>query len=61
MALPPFIRWKELTWRCSWVSERQVRLATIEPGQNCICLMGVNTFEALLSNGEIVEEGRGWE
>ena len=40
---------------------RQVRLATIEPGQNRICLIGLRTFEALLSNGEIVEASQGWE
>jgi hypothetical protein len=50
-----------LSWRCSWVSERQVRLATIEPGENQICLMAISTFEALLSSREIVEEHRGWE
>ncbi len=61
MRLPQHIRWKGLTWRSSWVNERQVRLATIQPSQNRICLMGVHTFEALLASGEIVEEQRGWE
>jgi hypothetical protein len=61
MRLPLHIRWKGLTWRCSWGSERQVRLATIQPGQNQICLMAISTFEVLVTSGEIVEEHRGWE
>jgi hypothetical protein len=61
MALPQFIHWRELTWRCSWVSDHQVRLATVEPGENQICLMAISTFEVLLSSGAIVEEHRGWE
>jgi hypothetical protein len=61
MTLPRYVHWKDFTWACSWVNERQVRLATIEPGQNQICLMGIHTFEALRSSGEIVAENRGWE
>ncbi len=61
MTLPRHVRWKGLTWRCSLLNERRVRLAAIEPGQNRICLMGISTFEALLSSGEIVVENRGWE
>ncbi len=61
MTLPRFVRWQGLTWRCSLLNERRVRLATIEPGQNRICWMGISTFEALRSNGEIVKESRGWE
>lgn len=61
MNLPKHVRWKDLTWRCSWVNNRQVRMATIEPGQNRICLIGISTFEAMLSSGEIVDANRGWE
>lgn len=61
MTLPRHVRWKGLTWRCALPNERRMRLATIEPGQNRICLMGISTFQALLSGGEIVVENRGWE
>jgi hypothetical protein len=61
MTLPQYIRWMGLTWRCSLLNERRVRLATFEPGQNRICLMGISTFEAMLSSGEMVEDNRGWE
>lgn len=61
MNLPRYVRWNGSLWRCSVVSALQVRLATIDPGQNQICLVGMNTFEALLSSGEMVEASRGWE
>ncbi len=61
MTLPRYVNWKGFTWACSLLNERRVRLATIEPGQNRICLMGIHTFAALRSSGEIVSEDRGWE
>ncbi len=51
--LPRHVRWKGATWKCSWVNDRQVRLAS-DP--TTICLMGVVLFRQMVKNGEIVAE-----
>jgi hypothetical protein len=58
MMIPRYVRWKDFTWACSWVNERQVRLATIEPGQNQICLMDSHLRGIAVERGDRCGEAR---
>lgn len=55
--LPRYVRWKNLTWSCTWVNERQVRLATIGFSNQQLVLMGICTFQDYLANGSLTSGG----